>query len=179
MGTVVEVSQDGEVVVELVAPNGECLRCKALATVPVESAMVGQPVELTFIEGHLDRPVVTRPFDMKAEFRAQWDALGRKVLGLDSDPRKLAELLECIGSLACMTALLDAAGNVTHGAMSVGAGRRTFREHVRRWKLNNPHFAPMLEALGVGRPKAKRQSVGEADCAADRSHPESHEEGTR
>ncbi|MCX4240137.1 DUF6484 domain-containing protein [Paraliomyxa miuraensis] len=204
MGTVVAVSQDGEVVVKLVAPNGQCLRAKALATIPIEPGMVGQPVELTFIEGHLDRPVITRLVDLRAELRAQWDALGRKVLAIDADPRKLAELLRETRALVCTAAILDAVGNVTYGAKNVGMSRKSVRQYVDRWKRNNPRLAPVLEAL-VGRQRASRTkmrstrvegarardqrraggdvtgapSVHEADCAANRSRPGSHEEGTR
>ncbi|MCX4239746.1 DUF6484 domain-containing protein [Paraliomyxa miuraensis] len=202
MGTVVEVSQDLEAVVKLVAPNGECLQARALATIPIEPAMVGHPVELTFIEGHLDRPVITRLVDLRAELRAQWDALGRKVLAIDADPRKLAELLRETRSLICMAAILDAAGNITYGAKNVGMSRKSVREYVDRWKRNNPRLAPVLEALDGRRRESRTKmrptrakgpctrnqrraggevgarSVHEADCAADRSRPGLHGEGT-
>ncbi|MCX4239393.1 DUF6484 domain-containing protein [Paraliomyxa miuraensis] len=198
MGTVVEVSQDLEVVVKLVAPSGECLRARALATIPIEPGMVGQPVELTFIEGHLDRPVITRLVDLRAELRAQWDALGRKVLSIDADPRKLAELLRETRSLVCTAALLDAAGNITYGAKNVGMSRKSVREYVDRWKRNNPRLAPVLEALDGRRRESRtkmrptqaegprtrdqRRAGGEVGAPsvheAERSRPGSHGEGT-
>lgn len=167
VGLVVEVPQDRNVIVELWRADGTHLRCAALTTVPIDPSMVGQPVELMFIGDHLDRPVITRQLDLHAELAAQWDALGRKVLGLDPAPCKLADLIEQAGALACTAALLDAEGNLSHGAESVDTSRRTFREHVRRWKLSNPRFAPMVEAFD-GR---RRRSRAKMESGKDEGEP--------
>lgn len=173
VGLVVEVSQDRKVIVELPRADGTGLRCAALTTVPIDPGVVGQPVELMFLGDRLDQPVITRQLDLQAELRAQWDALGRKVLGLDPDPCKLAELIDQAGALACTAALLDAEGNLTHGAASVDTSRRRFREHVRRWKLSNPRFAPMLETFDGRRhgSRAKAQpGKDEGKPAIEASH---------
>jgi hypothetical protein len=137
----VEVSQGGEPLVELDGPDGEDRRCTAFATVPIDAGMVGRPVELRFV-GHQARPVITRVIDVRAELRARWDALGRKVLGLDPDPRKLIALVEELRVLACTAAWLDADGCITHGAVRIGTSRRSLRVHVRRWTRHNPRLVP-------------------------------------
>ena len=167
VGLVVEVSQDRKVMVELSRAEGMGPRCAALTIVPIDPSMVGQPVELMFFGDRLDRPVITRPLDLQAELRVQWDALGRKVLGLDPDPHTFAGLIKQVGALVCTAALLDAEGNLTHGAASVDTSRRTFREHVRRWKLSNPRFAPMLETFD-GR---RHGSRAKADLGKDEGKP--------
>lgn len=163
VGLVVEVSQDRKVVVELPRADGSGLRYAALTTVPIDPGTVGQPVELMFLRDQLDRPVITRQIDLKAELRAQWDALGPKVLGLDPGPRKLAELIEQVGALVCTAALLDAEGNLSNGAASVDTSRRTFRDHVRRWKLINPRLAFLFEAFDGRRHKSRAKTQSGKD----------------
>jgi Domain of unknown function (DUF6484) len=166
IGTLVEVWQNGDLVVELDGLDGEKRRCRALTTVPIEAGMVGRPVELKFV-GDLDRPVITRVIDVRAVLREQWDALGRKVLRLDPNPVKLSALVLELWGLACTAAWLDADGSVTRGAMLGGTSRRTFRLHVRRWTRNNPRLvsAPKLEQR-AGRRRVARAGAQPTTKAA-------------
>lgn len=175
VGTLVAMSRSGNPLVELDGPDGELRRCTALAGVPVEADMVGRPVALTFV-GDLDQPVITRVIDVRDVLRARWDALGRKVLGLDPGPRKLSVLTEEMRVLACTAAWFEANGSITHGAACVGTSRRSLRVHVRRWTAHNPRLvpapglkpAPGLEPSPVGRSRPR---------ATDEAAPSSTAEG--
>jgi hypothetical protein len=165
IGTLVGMSKGGEPLVELDGPDGEDRRCTALTTVQIEAGMVGRPVELMRVD-HLDRPVITRVIDVRAELRARWDVLGRKVLGLDPDRSKLTALVEDLRVLACTAAWLDADGCITHGAVRVGTSRRSLRVHVQRWKRHNPRLVPTPghEQPMVERPASTTKAAPSVDA---------------
>ena len=146
VGTLVSVAGDHGPVVEFDGPVGECRQRTALALTPVEGVAVGHPVELTFVEGDLDRPVITKIFDWKTELWARWAALGRKVLRLEPGPWKLEALVEEFTVLACVVAWFTMEGNITHAANLVGTSRKVLRERITAWKKANPRLVPVSPA---------------------------------
>lgn len=144
-GLLVLVTEDERPVVEFDGPEGEARRRPALATVKVERSAVGRPVELMFVEGDLDQPVITKVahvIDLQAELRMRWDALGRKVLGLDRGPRKLADLVQDLSVFVCVVAWFETHGNITHAAKSLGTSRRSLRHYINIWKEQHPCLVP-------------------------------------
>ena len=145
IGTLVVITDDYEPVVEFDAPDGEARRRTALATVKIDGGAVGHPVVLMFVRGDLDRPVITRlapPLDWQRQLQVKWDALGRKVLGLESGAHAIAKLVEEFRVLACATAWFEAHGNITHAAKSRSTGRRSLRLYLDIWKAHNPGLVP-------------------------------------
>ena len=173
VGTLVVVTRDRELLVEFDGPEGECRRRTALAITPIESNAVGHPVELMFVEGDLDRPVLTKLVDWKVELWARWAALGRKALGYEPGPWKVEALAEECKVLVCVAAWFREHGNKTHAANLVGTSRKVLRDRTAEWKSANPRLVPVplvkeLEAKARrSRAKARKPNAeGHAPASA-------------
>lgn len=88
-----------------------------------------------------DEPVVAT-VDVQVVLREQWDALGRKVLRLEPNSGRVADLTKEFYVLACAVAWLEANGNITLAAQRVGTGRASLRKHVKIWTRQNPGLVP-------------------------------------
>jgi hypothetical protein len=145
IGTLVAVTDDHEPVVEFGGPEGKARRRTAISTVKIEGGAVGHLVELGFVRGDLDRPVITKlapSLDWQPQLQVRWDALGRKVLGLESGTHEIATLVEEFRVLACVTVWFEARGNITRAAKSRDTSRRSLRYYVNLWKAQNPGLVP-------------------------------------
>jgi hypothetical protein len=150
IGTLVVITDDHEPVVEFDALDGEPRRRTALATVRFDRSAVGHPVELMFVRGDLDRPVITKLVPSpawQAELHARWDALGRKALGVEPWPDKFDKLFQEAKRLACVAAWFEAQGNITRAASTLRTSRRLVRGQLNAWKSQNPRLVPRPAAM--------------------------------
>lgn len=183
LGALVEVTPDHGLMVELDGPEGETLRRPALATVDVARGAVGKMVELRFVNGDLDHPVITNVapvIDWRTLLQERWAALGRKVLGLDPGPRKLPELVTDLAIFVCVAAWFEKHGNITHAATLLYTSRRIVRQYINLWKEQNPLLVPtplVKERTGLPRkarlrPRRRKAPVpAPAPAPADGSKP--------
>jgi hypothetical protein len=149
IGTLVAITDDHEPVVEFDAPDGEPRRRTAFSTVRIEDGAVGHSVELMFVRGDLDRPVITKvatTLDWQAELQVRWDALGRRVQGIEPWPHEMEKLALEARVLACVAAWFAAEGNITHAASKLRTSRRALRQYVKLWKEQNPRLVPRRPA---------------------------------